>query len=403
MRARSLVALGASITAAILALVACASDEDGDLAAPDAQAKIPSMDSGAEAEAAPEDAAAEEPCLPDALCPNGPFDPSTPVGGLDLRTRINVIRGRSATDVWAAGARGAIAHFDGASWTVSETGSKESMIALWLRDSGEVAAASLQSFYTRGLPVPDGGDAAAPASAGGWTPIQPPGPPTVAVSVKHLTSAWMTSSAEWLWFTTMEVRPSSGTNPHNGLWRVHVSEETTSLEIADALPQGTCQVVGCLSMTSIHGVSADDLWAVGYRGAAVHIEGAQSATPKVTPFDTQTWSGLNGVWVASENDAWAVGGAGIIRHYTGQPVSWDIVSDVPATEDLRAVWGTSSSDVWVVGDAATVLHWDGASWSRVKVTGLGARRPNLYAVWTPAPGHVWVGGDGVLLSLGGKP
>jgi photosystem II stability/assembly factor-like uncharacterized protein len=81
----------------------------------------------------------------------------------------------------------------------------------------------------------------------------------------------------------------------------------------------------------------------------------------------------------------------------------DIVSDVPATENLHAVWGTSSSDVWVVGDGACVLHWDGTTWSRVKVTGLGERRPDLFAVWAPGPGHVWVGGDGVLLSLGGKP
>jgi hypothetical protein len=78
------------------------------------------------------------------------------------------------------------------------------------------------------------------------------------------------------------------------------------------------------------------------------------------------------------------------------------VADVPATATLRAVWGTSSADVWAVGDDATVLHYDGTSWTRAHVAGLGARHPNLYAVWASAPGHVWIGGDGILLSIGGK-
>jgi hypothetical protein len=39
----------------------------------------------------------------------------------------------------------------------------------------------------------------------------------------------------------------------------------------------------------------------------------------------------------------------------------------------------------------------------VKVAGLGELRPDLYAVWSSAPGHVWIGGQGVVLSLGGKP
>ena len=61
-----------------------------------------------------------------------------------------------------------------------------------------------------------------------------------------------------------------------------------------------------------------------------------------------------------------------------------------------------STDVWAVGDEGVVLRYDGKSWSRVKVAGLGAERPNLTAVWVAAGGHVWVGGEGVVLSLRGK-
>ncbi len=39
----------------------------------------------------------------------------------------------------------------------------------------------------------------------------------------------------------------------------------------------------------------------------------------------------------------------------------------------------------------------------MKIAGLGARRPNVYAVWLSGPGDVWVAGHGVVLNLGGKP
>ena len=120
------------------------------------------------------------------------------------------------------------------------------------------------------------------------------------------------------------------------------------------------------------------------------------------PLNSRTWVGLNGVWAASDTDAWAVGGTGTIRHYTGDEINWDVVSDVPTDVDLNAVWGTSPDDVWAVGDAGVVLHFDGQKWSRMKIAGLGNRRPDLYAVWAPEPGHVWIGGQGILVALGGK-
>ncbi|MBN9160348.1 MAG: hypothetical protein J0I07_05260 [Myxococcales bacterium] len=47
--------------------------------------------------------------------------------------------------------------------------------------------------------------------------------------------------------------------------------------------------------------------------------------------------------------------------------------------------------------------YDGSRWSRVKVAGAGVRRPDLYTIWSPGAGHVWVGGQGILLALGGNP
>lgn len=398
--ARAIAALGALGLGAFF--LACASDEDPTLADPDNESRVPGLDGGADADASQSEAGHEdEPCVPGVLCPFGPFDPSTPGGALDLRTRIHSIRGRSPTDVWALGAHGAIAHFDGTSWSRSETGASESFRAVWLRETSEIALASLDAIYSRnaGLAGPDGGV----PSAGGWLRTNRAAlAPEMDGRPENVSSVWASPSAEWLWGTSTLYDLIEGIK-ENGLWRARIAPGTQTLEIAPALPPHACELMGCVQMLSIHGSSADDLWAVGVRGAAFHVTGAQSETPTVIAFDSQTWAGLDGVWAASATDVWAVGGAGTIRRYTGGAVSLDVVDGVPTTEDLHGVWGTSSSDVWVVGDAATVLHYDGATWSRVEIRGLGQRKPNLFTVWSPAPGHVWVGGEGVILSLGGKP
>jgi hypothetical protein len=400
-------ALLASVAAAssMAVVVACATDESSLYVEPDAGSSVvPPADSGVgDANVDADVAVLPYVCPADELCPNTLFDPNHPGGGLDLRTRIQVIRGRSASDVWAVGVQGATAHFDGTSWTKSNTGTKETMNALWLRESEEIALASIGSVFTRGLEALDGGAAdAGPATADGWTARGAPRALTAIPNENRLlSSSWAAPGAEWLWCTTVEAPFNSASTP-NGLWRLHVAPATNALEIAGAFPSGMCAVLPCSKMTSVHGSSADDLWAVGYTGATVRITDAQSDKPSLAAFDSKTWAALHGVWTASASDAWAVGGNGVIRHYTGHPTAWDVVADVPATETLRAVWGTSASDVWAVGDDAAVLHYGGTSWERVKVGGLGERRPNLYTVWSSAPGEVWIGGDGVILSLGGK-
>ena len=139
------------------------------------------------------------------------------------------------------------------------------------------------------------------------------------------------------------------------------------------------------------------------RSFTVRITGADTDAPTASPLNSRTWGALNGVWASSSTNAWAVGARGTVRHYTGDETNWDVVGDVPTDVNLNAVWGTSPSDVWAVGDAAVVLHFDGSAWRRVKVAGLGDRRPELVTVWAAEAGQVWIGGHGVVLALGGTP
>ncbi|MDF2694833.1 MAG: hypothetical protein K0S65_3216, partial [Labilithrix sp.] len=263
-------------------LVACASDETATFTTPDASNTVPTSDAAPDAFPDVEsDAAVEESdlCVPDALCPNGPFGATAPDGGIDIRARINVIRGRSANDVWAAGAHGAIAHFDGATWTRSVTDSVYTMKGLWLRESEEIALVSLSSIYTRGLDA----SAATPPSADGWAVRgMPSGPFEIYMSANRITGAWTAPDAEWLFFTTLETPPPRGPGSVNGIWRLRVSPTTNALEITNAVPPNTCATLPCKQIMSIHGASANDVWAVGFTGAVVHITDAQGATPKAT-------------------------------------------------------------------------------------------------------------------------
>lgn len=326
-------------------------------------------------------------CSPAVFCPNGPFD-SNDEASLDSRTTITMIRGRSTTDVWAVGAGGGVAHFDGTSWRRSETETQLTLWGVWLPDGVEVAFVGLDSFFARGVDVPDGGA----ASAGGWSRQKPTYAPGHAPPPGTVTGAWSPPGGEWSWFATKG----------GALWRLRRSP-SAELEGSTGIAAGTCSVLGCTGTKALHGASASALWAVGSFGSAIRVSDAQGDAPTAKRFNTQTMNALNGVWEATASDVWAVGAGGTIRHYTGDPLLWEIVANLPTSVDLNAIWGFSSSDIWAVGDAGVVIHYDGTSWSRVKVAGLGSDRPNLTTVWGAAPGHVWIGGHGVVLSLGGTP
>jgi hypothetical protein len=405
MRTQSLLFLVASVaTCTSMTLLGACANDGGTLVAelPRAEEAVPGTDAGLDGGDVDRDAEVPctrdceyfpDECTPDAFCSNAPFDPSTVGGALNPRTRINIVRGRSPNDVWVAGAVGTLAHFDGRLWTKSPSDTKETLQTIWLRNSEELSFGRLDVLYSRGGALSDAGA----ASAGGWTPrVIDSFPPEWHYLPVRVAAAWAPSGAEWLWMST---DPAYG---YRGLWRLRVTP-SGAYELGVGVSTDLCLAFSACNVTSFHGGSASDLWAVGLTGTTVRITDAQSDAPSFKVFNSRTWNALRGVWEASASDAWAVGAAGTVRHYTGDALFWEIVSDVPTPENLNAVWGTSSSDIWVVGDNAVVLHYDGKSWSRVKIAGMGARRPNLTTVWASAPEHVWVGGEGVVLSLGGKP
>jgi len=112
---------------------------------------------------------------------------------------------------------------------------------------------------------------------------------------------------------------------------------------------------------------------VGGAGATVlRIDGGAIERTPTPPFFGNT---VYGVWGATPDDVWAVGGFagrdGFAWRWDGAEWSAvDLPADLPrtATGEIPAlfkVWGRGPDDVWMVGGQGTVLRWDGASLTRV--------------------------------------
>lgn len=154
----------------------------------------------------------------------------------------------------------------------------------------------------------------------------------------------------------------------------------------------------------VFGFGSNDVFVVGAAGTVLHWDGAAWARQD-TPTDQDLW----GVWGASPDDLWAVGGRGraegdaVILRYDGS--AWAEV-EAPALERPRVwaffkVWGSSASDVWIVGQRGAVLRWNGSDLSEQPV----AVSEDLISVWGTGPDRVaMVGGrnNGVIVTWDGS-
>jgi hypothetical protein len=154
----------------------------------------------------------------------------------------------------------------------------------------------------------------------------------------------------------------------------------------------------------IYGVD-DHRFAVGDLGTVLHRVGDDDATPwEVGGCETNL--ALWGVWGASADDVWTVGGDGFSRppvlcRFDG--AAWSVVELPPLTVVSRAlfkVWGASADAVWAVGHRGLIVHFDGTQWiEQTSGTSL-----DLISLWGTGPDEILaVGGrsDSVLVRWDG--
>jgi hypothetical protein len=110
---------------------------------------------------------------------------------------------------------------------------------------------------------------------------------------------------------------------------------------------------------AVAGSSAEDQWAVGLGGAAMHFEGAFWNFVPTGVTDT-----LLNAWSNAKTDTWAVGASTVIR-WNG--TAWSPVAGVPAGTYVD-VWGTGPSAMFVATTTG-VLAFDGTTWTPVGTLG----------------------------------
>ncbi|MEP6774426.1 MAG: hypothetical protein ABJA50_02425, partial [Chloroflexota bacterium] len=122
-----------------------------------------------------------------------------------------------------------------------------------------------------------------------------------------------------------------------------------------------------------------------------HGQTTLTPTPITTPTTKQ---GLNGVFMTSTSEGWAVGDLGTILHYTGG--SWREVSS-PVTHDLvrnlSNVYMTSPDEGWAVGTFSTIIHFVNGKWENA--SGQPGEHLNDVKMVTPTEGWAVGGGTGL--------
>lgn len=141
----------------------------------------------------------------------------------------------------------------------------------------------------------------------------------------------------------------------------------------------------------VYGVD-DQVWSVGTSGVILHHD-AGVWTRESSPTDRVLW----GLWGASADELWAVGGDAVsdqpvLLRRDGASSTWSSVELPPlgvTSHGLFKIWGRAADDVWIVGDAGAILHWDGVDWTATP----DLEGTDLISVWgSDNEGVIAVGG-----------
>lgn len=148
------------------------------------------------------------------------------------------------------------------------------------------------------------------------------------------------------------------------------------------------------NLWGVWGASKDDVWAVGGNGTASDGEAT------VLRYDGSSWRSVDlptlehvdvfaffKVWGTGPDDVFIVGQQGIVMHWNGQKL---VEQFTGTNKDLIALWGTGPDNVAAIGGRATgvLATWNGDEWSSQSLSPL----PGMNGIWLPSPDRAWIAG-----------
>jgi hypothetical protein len=405
-------ALGLAMLVAIFASCATA-DTSSPRAVPEDASVLP------EASPAPtDDAGPDAGCDPDASDCTITIPPCDQVAWCTVPTGVSVfyelaaVWGSSASDVWAVGSGGTIIHYDGTSWTPTPSGVRNTFYGVWGSGPNEVYVVSSTAVILRGNGMQPGGGTTwellptplvssyAPLMHAVWGS----GPNDVRVGGRPfdgdpkigffggdqlLKSTLADGSTTW--------RPVPGGQRVMSIWGSSANDVWMTAEIRsnEVDEPGTFHGTRAPDAGVFDGGVFDDplTWTPVDSQRAFDSQSSGESPPSIT---------LESVWGSSASDVWAVGSLGTIRHITPADEHWQEVAS-PTKVNLHGIWGSGPNDIWAVGDAGTILHYDGKSFTVSTAQLPLGKKPPLNGIWGSGPNDVWIVGDRVTLHYtGGK-
>ena len=281
-----------------------------------------------------------------------------PVTTKNLRS----IWGTGPADLWAAGDKGTILHFDGKTWSPSPSGTEENLTGVTgtgpanVYISGEKGAI-LHWDGTVWRQVSNDADTT-------LVNIWASGPDDVwAVGIDNGDDGGYMRRWNGTKWETQNIPGSSsiwgvgGTSAHD-VWMVGNSPKGEGFVIhgdgkhfdANGYKGPPARAVWC--------ARPDDVWVAPYQGSLQHWNGTAWADAQ-TP--TGTWFRMGG---SGPDDVWAVGqnGAALRYHGSGDGGAW-AMAPTGTNQIVWSVWSASAGLAWAVGNNGTLLRWNGSAWA----------------------------------------
>jgi len=153
-----------------------------------------------------------------------------------------------------------------------------------------------------------------------------------------------------------------------------------AIEMWDGSSWQLAQSPTTAGLEAVYTASSNDAYAAGVDEVIVHYDGSQWT--EVYPPGASSGQ-LNGIHGSSGDDVFACGESSEVLHFDG--TDW-MPMETPTSLALRSVWAFSANDAIAVGESGTILHFDGTQWRTMPI----ATTDYLWSIWAKSPKDVYV-------------
>lgn len=290
-------------------------------------------------------------CTANRVCDDKCWCWENPLSG---QRHLNALAGEGKHHLITVGHKGTVLRKDHLGWHVNQVGSRD-LNAVWSMGPSLAVA------------VGDGGTVYR-WDGKAWTPVT-----HKAIGTEDLTGVWGSGVSD------LHVVGKAGRALHHdgSSWKVMIDGTSSSVDFS--------AVWGVEAKTSGAFAVGRGCWVSRHNGT-VWQRVAKSKLPAACTDD------LNGVWVSSKGEAWAVGSKGTVLH-TSQG-AWALVTPRFTTERLTHVWGKGDAGVWATSDKGKVFWTDGKQ-SKMVYDGASDTKEDLRlnGVWGESKDEIYAVGN----------